>query len=444
VSVCFRSDATTVANFASLSKTVKDTVENNWGRVANLQFEGWGICPGPAKNEPKETVVIHWRGQDPTDTGPGTGRSVIGFVPGASTSMYIDPLPASQFTALTLHEFGHALGFGHEQDHSGNTNFARPGCPGVSATGATVLTPFDTSSIMHSICGGFVLSPLDVVGVQHPSAYGRKPSGSVVGPNNRCLDIPGSSWELGLELQVYNCNGTRAQTWEWWKGKLRATLLPGSERCADAGDVVPSTPSILTSRPCYAGSPVPGQRFSFTNVEIRGIGEMCVVNGGTMSTGAVQIWSCSGGASQRWTIEPDGLVRAGTSGDCLDVPFSSFVPGRTLWLYPCNGTAAQRFTFTRLGELKVGGICVGSAGSLPSSGRPLQLETCTPDGAGKRNQQWHLRGPIRGNGDRCLDILGGAAVDRAKAQLVSCTTTPILTIGGSVTTSAARSWDFYF
>jgi hypothetical protein len=121
----------------------------------------------------------------------------------------------------------------------------------------------------------------------------------------------------------------------------------------------------------------------------------------------------------------------GSSSYCLDVPDGTAVSGKLLRLYPCHDGAAQKFTFTSLGEIKFGGLCVDSQDAVPDNGKKLQLYTCKSDGWSKRNQQWHLSGPIVTLG-QCLDIRGGVAADGAKAQIYPCHGGP------------NQVWDYYF
>ncbi len=436
IPVCWRSDAVSPpsgADFNTLAQTVRDSVENNWARVANIQFVGWGICPGAPKAEPAGTIVIHWKGQDPGEASlPRAGNADYGYYSSKRTHIWFDStLSTSELASVALHEFGHALGFGHEQDHPERGSSFPSGCPGTPATDATVLTPFDEKSIMfYCDTDGPPLSPWDIVGVQN--LYGRKKAGSIVGLNNRCLDLPSGTTTIGTELQVYNCHGGSNQSWQW-NGSLRMTLS-STVRCVDVrgGAVSPSSGTILQLYSCTSGA---NQQFSFKNIELRGIGNKCVdVPSGDYKAGQyVQLYDCKGGANQKWTIEPSGriMIMAGSSSYCLAVPDGTAVSGKLLQLYPCHDGAAQKFTFTSLGEIKFGGLCVDSRDAVPDNGAKLQLYTCKPDGWSKRNQQWHLSGPVVGLG-QCLDIRGGVATDKAKAQVYPCHGGP------------NQVWDYYF
>ena len=443
VPVCWRSDADDHDYHASNAAVVRDAVENQWGRVANLTFVGWGICPGAELNEPAGTVVIHW---EDDDVNKGS-KADVGYYPDKRTFVRLAPMGAptstgprteAQFRSDVLHEFGHALGFWHEHNHPERNGQAPGICAGDPATNATVLTPFDVTSIMAwTYCyyppanpGPAAISPWDIVGVQR--LYGRKPAGSVVGLGNSCLDVPKASTTIGIDLQVFNCHGDDNQRWDYRPDRTFRATIAGQPRCADvAGGTVSSTSgTVLQSQACDGTS---SQQFSFAGVELRGIGDKCVdVPSANYATGQyVQLFDCQGSGNQHWHLLGNS-IKSTVSNYCLDVPGGSAVVGRLLQLAPCTYGASQQFTLTDAGQIQFGGLCVDSQGGAPVNGARLQLYSCKSGTWEMRNQVWHLTGAIRGLGGQCLDIKGGLGIDRAKVQLYPCTGNP------------NQRWDYYF
>ena len=124
-------------------------------------------------------------------------------------------------------------------------------------------------------------------------------TGPITGLGGKCLDIRSASSVEGTAVQLYTCNGSRAQTWTMAAdGTIR-----GITRCLDV-----------------AGS-------------------------STIKAAKVQIGVCDGRASQAWTFRgstAQALVNT-ASGLCLDIPGAKPVDRVQLQVYPCNWSAAQKW-----------------------------------------------------------------------------------------------------
>lgn len=167
VPVCYVNNVPNAAALAQSVRTILDTF--GWSAVANVTFTGWGACNSGGNNGTLNLSFI--------STGGG-GTSPFGY-PGANaqakTSLTL-PSNGALFTLPNgglLHEFGHVLGFQHEQDRPDNVLSDGTGryCPETTGgTGGLVLTPYvDTQSVMN-YCSQSALSAGDVAGVQ--SVYG--------------------------------------------------------------------------------------------------------------------------------------------------------------------------------------------------------------------------------------------------------------------------------
>jgi hypothetical protein len=144
----------------------------------------------------------------------------------------------------------------------------------------------------------------------------------------------------------------------------------------------------------------------------------------------VQLFECHNSTNQQWSIFNGRVIKSSTSGFCLEVSSGTATVNKLLRLATCTYGPAQQFTFTSAGEIRFGGLCVDARGGTPALA--LQLFDCKPAGVDKRNQEWHLSGPIRGLGGQCLDIPNGRGYDGTPAQLFPCT-------GGT-----NQRWDLYF
>ncbi|MEU2235835.1 RICIN domain-containing protein [Streptomyces vietnamensis] len=87
----------------------------------------------------------------------------------------------------------------------------------------------------------------------------------------------------------------------------------------------------------------------------------------------------------------------GASGTCVDLPYSATAPGTEPMLYTCHGGANQRWTFTMTGK---DGVCLDGAGTT--------VQPCN----GSAGQQWQLgtRATIT-SGGRCLAPVGSGTAN---------------------------------
>ena len=86
----------------------------------------------------------------------------------------------------------------------------------------------------------------------------------------------------------------------------------------------------------------------------RGSGKCMDIAGNNMKNGAaLYLWSCLGGANQKFTLQPDGAgyysLVAQHSGLCLSVGYYNTQRGAALYQYNCIGHDNQKFDFIDLG-----------------------------------------------------------------------------------------------
>jgi Ricin-type beta-trefoil lectin domain len=118
--------------------------------------------------------------------------------------------------------------------------------------------------------------------------------------SGKCMDTAGRVFADGTTEDVYDCNGTPAQTW---------TVTADGRLTQDGG--------------AYC-------------LDDLGFGN-------TPGT-KVALWTCNGGANQQWTLHPDGSVTSNYANLCLDVTgqgSSDFTP---LLLQSCDGNPSQQWT----------------------------------------------------------------------------------------------------
>jgi glucosylceramidase len=119
---------------------------------------------------------------------------------------------------------------------------------------------------------------------------------------------------------------------------------------------------------------------------ITGLGGKCldVTDGSTANGNQPQMWTCTGGPNQQWTLAADGTVRG--LGKCLDVTGNGTADGTAVQLWDCFAGGNQRWTYTSGGDLvNVGsGKCLDVRDNNTANGARLQIWTCT----GGSNQKW--------------------------------------------------------
>ncbi|WP_344065887.1 ricin-type beta-trefoil lectin domain protein [Microbacterium pumilum] len=243
------------------------------------------------------------------------------------------------------------------------------------------------------------------------------PVGIVLGPGGSCLDVAGAETADGTSIQLYECNGTPAQTWQpFADGTLRAL-----GKCLDSGTygnfgylvqlrtcdgnraqrwigqedqlatstgngcITATTDSELGIRGCVDDET---QRFAFPVARgpLVGLGGMCLEVGPPSGADAsrVSLHTCTNADAQSWSRPTDGTVRS--LDKCLDVVAAGSANGTRVQAYRCNGTAAQLWNLHANGTLlnPSTGKCLDVDGPRGRDGAPLQIWDCF-SGA---DQQW--------------------------------------------------------
>ena len=103
------------------------------------------------------------------------------------------------------------------------------------------------------------------------------------------------------------------------------------------------------------------------------------------------------------------------AGHCLD---NKYGDGATIWLYPCNGTGPQQFTFQSDGTIynAYKNVCLNNTNHSSANQAPVGLAVC--DGSSAQKWQMHWDGTISNPAyNVCLDNLNG---DGTNLQLYGC------------------------
>jgi len=99
---------------------------------------------------------------------------------------------------------------------------------------------------------------------------------NIVNPRSgKCLDIPGAHFEKGAKVDIWDCNGSGAQDWQFHDDS--SIRNPASGMCLD----------------------IPG-------------------NSGYQDETQIQIWSCNGSGPQQW-YRVNSQIKSVSSDKCLDI-----------------------------------------------------------------------------------------------------------------------------
>lgn len=210
---------------------------------------------------------------------------------------------------------------------------------------------------------------------------------------SKCLDLTSSKTANGTNIQLWDCNGTRAQEWVYdVKNQFIRSRINGN-KCID------------------------------------------LVNGNTTKGTNVQLYDCvytSAKSNMQWVV--DGISTTMLDGDqlrmhfakdpskCFDFKNAATANGTNIILYNCHYSNSQYLKFE--GEqikMASSGKCVDVKSGSTSNGANIQLYTCN----GSDAQQWIYDGftnafRLKKNMNKCLDVSGGNTSNGTNIQLWEC------------------------
>jgi mannan endo-1,4-beta-mannosidase len=150
-------------------------------------------------------------------------------------------------------------------------------------------------------------------------------------------------------------------------------------------------------------------------------------HGGATTDGSkIELWDCNGSEAQRWSFTNGTIV--GPGGKCLDIQADHQVSGTIVQLYDCNGTNAQKWTRKGAQIESTAGLCLDVSGSQSADGTQVQVWTCNGTNAQKWTPEATTSTP---------DRAAPAKVDMAEPARVDMAEPPTTGTGGGSTARPA-------
>jgi len=232
--------------------------------------------------------------------------------------------------------------------------------------------------------------------------------------SGKCLSITGDDNMNKAEL--FDCANAPATIWKFKDGQI----VNSDGKCLDIFGDHKSDGSDVGIYSCWGGA---NQKWEQKNGNLvnPATGKCLDIAGDHKSDHSViDIWGCWGGANQKWDLQTPSSKLVNivnpNSGKCVHITEDK--DGAHAELLTCENSAAFQWKLKAGQLINSGGRCLDIGGDHKSDKSPVGLWSCW----GGDNQKWeHTNGNVVNPASgKCLDVYLGSKDDHAKLELYAC------------------------
>ncbi len=200
-------------------------------------------------------------------------------------------------------------------------------------------------------------------------------------------------------------------------GPAGPVVLAGGGRCLDDPGYRIANGTRVDIWSCTGGG---NQRWTMAQDRTVRVYGRClsVYKSGTANGAAVVLHSCDGSRVQQWRIGPHGHLVNQASGRCLNDPGYRTANGTRLDIWSCGSGTKQRWT-TPAGPIvsRIAPLCADDAAGSTANGNPIDARPCS----GGTRQAWTVEpdGTVRVYG-KCLDVYHSGTANGTAVDLHGC------------------------